>query len=86
MYLILHFRQTHLLESHVSGLMVKKEMTEEGEVFSEIESFSHNHLHLICRILLIFKVVCELNLKSMPFFMLSCLHLSKFDENLELIK
>lgn len=25
-------RQTHLLESHVSGLMVKKEMTEEGEI------------------------------------------------------
>ena len=31
LYLIL-CRQTHLLESHVSGLMVKKEMTEEGEV------------------------------------------------------
>ena len=26
------FRQTHLLESHVSGLMVKREVTEEGEV------------------------------------------------------
>ena len=28
----LHFRQTHLLESHVSGQMVKNEITEEGEV------------------------------------------------------
>ena len=28
------FRPTHLLESHVSGQMVKKEVTEEGEVSS----------------------------------------------------
>ena len=26
------FRPTHLLESHVSGQMVKREVTEEGEV------------------------------------------------------
>ena len=29
------FRPTHLLESHVSGQMVKKEITEEGEVGQE---------------------------------------------------
>ena len=28
----LFFRQTQLLESHVSGHMVKKEITQEGEV------------------------------------------------------
>ena len=29
---IFFFRPTHLLESHVSGQMVKREVTEEGEV------------------------------------------------------
>ena len=35
-------RNTHLLESHVSGQMVKREVTEEGEVATEILSLKYD--------------------------------------------
>ena len=32
----IYCRPTHLIESHVSGLLVKKEVTDEGEVMQKI--------------------------------------------------
>ena len=38
--IIYRFRPTHLLESHVSGQMVKKEVTDEGEVRAHFSNVS----------------------------------------------
>ena len=41
------FRQTQLLESHVSGHMVKREVTAEGEVQHHQHHQQHQHHHIV---------------------------------------